>query len=77
MEIRLKILIACAIALAFLSGFLANLAVPAVYINKENPFLLGFSGTNTQPGNWISQDKIQVYEDKIRMEMQQNKKLSK
>jgi len=64
MEIRIKILIACAIALAFLTGFLANFALP-FYIDKENPFLLGFSGTKEQPGNWISQDKIQILEDKV------------
>ena len=61
----IKILAGLLIALAFLTGFLSYYAVTNVYIDKESPFLMGFSNTNEQPSDWISTKNIEIYEDKV------------
>ena len=60
-----KLLIACVIALAFLTGILASFALDSVYIDKESPFLLGIGGSKAQPGNWVSENKIEVLKDRV------------
>jgi ribosomal protein L27 len=65
MENKLKILLGCGIILAFLTGFLVNFAVKEVYIDKESPFLIGFSGAREQPSNWITERDIEILSDKI------------
>ena len=62
---KLKVMLAiCISMLIFLTGFMANYALNHVYIDKESPFLIGFSSAN-QPGNWINEKNIQVYDDRI------------
>lgn len=60
-----KLLIACVLALVFCTGFLTSYLANSAYINKESPFLIGFGSTKLGPGNWISEDKILVDDNKV------------
>ena len=60
-----KILISLIILLAFLAGFVSSYAVNSVYIDTEKPFLIGFSNTTEYPGNWLNEEKIEIFKDRV------------
>ncbi len=60
-----KLLVSLGIVLAFLTGFLASYAASHIYLDKESPFLVNFALNNKEPGNWISEDNIKVFQDKV------------
>jgi len=60
-----SLLIASVMILAFLTGFLSSYAINYVYIDKEKPFLIGFGNISEEPSDWIKEQDIKVYDDKI------------
>ena len=60
-----KLIIVLVLMLVFLTGFLSNYAVNSAYIDTEKPFLIGFTDNKTQPGNWLNEKDIKIYEDKV------------
>lgn len=60
-----KLIFICIIMLAFLTGFLSNYAVNYVYIDKESPFLISFGNNSEEPGDWLNEEQIKVFEDKV------------
>lgn len=60
-----RILLACAFGLVFITGFLCYYVMSSVYIDVESPFLLGLASATEQPGNWISKENIEIFDDKI------------
>jgi len=50
--------------LIFLVGFLSCYLYNSVYINYETPFVIGIN-SGEYPGNWIEQEDIRVYQDKV------------
>lgn len=63
---KLKVLLGLCIAgLIFLTGFLACYGMNYVYIDKESPYLIGLGSLNNQPSDYITRDNIQIYKDKI------------
>ena len=61
----IKLLAGLLIALAFLTGILASYALDSAYIDVESPYLISFGNLNEQPSDWISENSIEVYNDKI------------
>jgi ribosomal protein L27 len=53
------------ILVSFLIGFLSCYSLNYVYIDTESPFLIGFTGIKTEPGNWVSEENIEIYSDRI------------
>ena len=51
--------------LIFLTGFLSSYALDYVYLDIEKPFLVGLITEKQEPGNWISEDKIEVLQDRV------------
>lgn len=51
--------------LIFLTGFLASYAYNSIYIDVEKPYFIGLKNTDSQPSNWINEKNIEVYPDKI------------
>ena len=60
-----KMITILVLMLVFLTGFLSSYAANSVYIDTEKPFLIGFVGNRTQPSNWLSEDNIVVYDDRV------------
>ena len=61
----LKKLLVLGMILTFLTGFLSSYAVNSVYIDTEKPFYVGLINDREQPGNWISEDRIEILPDKV------------
>lgn len=53
------------IILSFLTGILSHYILTSVYIDTESPYFIGLLEGGKQPGDWISEDNIEVYQDKI------------
>lgn len=62
---NIKLLAGLLIALSFLTGILANYAIQGVYLDKESPYLIGFGSAIEQPSNWITENNVEVHDDKV------------
>ncbi len=60
-----KLLFICVLAITFLTGLLSSYALNSAYINTEKPFLIGFGNNKEQPGNWVLNENIEIYHDKV------------
>ena len=58
-------LLAMGIVLVFITGYLANYALNSVYVDIEKPFLVGIKNFKEQPNNWIQEEDIDLFEDKV------------
>ncbi len=60
-----KLLLSLILVLAFLTGFLSCYAVNSVYIDLEKPFLIGLVNGKSQPGDWLTDNDIKIYPDRV------------
>lgn len=51
--------------LVFLTGFLSCYAVNSVYIDREKPFLIGLVNNTAEPGNWLNENDIEIFPDRV------------
>ena len=61
----MKKMIIILIMLAFSLGFLSSNFFPGIYLDKESPYLIGYSGSPEQPGDWIPKERIKIEKDRV------------